>query len=92
MGVMHGPRRRRHHGGRTPLTVLIGRWPRPAGHGSRQAQALDQLHAEEMLAFVFADLVDRHDVRMIEVGGGLGFLTKTLHLGCPKPVAPPGSS
>ncbi len=34
-----------------------------------------------MLAFVFADFVDGHDVRMVEVGGGLGFGMKTLHIG-----------
>ena len=46
-------------GGRRAVGRGAGR-PAP-----RQAAALDQLHAEVVLALVLADLVDRHDVRVI---------------------------
>lgn len=73
------PRHRRHHVCSPPQLA-----PRPsplAPHPSpSQAAPLDQLHAEEVLAFVFADLVDRHDVRMVQVARCLGFSMKTLHV------------
>jgi hypothetical protein len=31
------------------------------------------LHREEVMALVGADRVDRHDVRMLDLGGGRGF-------------------
>ena len=37
-----------------------------------EATPFDQLHAEIMLPLMLADFVDRHDVRMVEVGGRLG--------------------
>ena len=43
-----------------------------------QVAAINQLHAEVVVAFVFADLVDRHDMRMIEVRGGFGFEAEAL--------------
>ncbi len=46
-----------------------------------QIAAVDELHAEIVLALVFADLVDWHDVGMVEVGGGFGFEAKTLEVG-----------
>jgi hypothetical protein len=36
-----------------------------------EAAAVHQLHGKEVLAGVFADLVDRHDVRVIQPGGRL---------------------
>ena len=45
-----------------------------------QAAPFDQLHAEVMLTLVFADFVDRHDVRMIEVGRRLGLLAEPAHV------------
>ena len=58
-----------------------GRWIAGELRGSlRQADAVDQLHAEVMLSVVRADLVDRHDVGMIEIGGRLRFLPKALHV------------
>src|SRR5262245_36829902 len=41
-----------------------------------QRAALHQFHAEEMVALLFANLEDRNDVRMIELGGSLGLDTK----------------
>ena len=46
-----------------------------------EAAALDELHAEIMLAVLGADLVDGQDVRVIEVGGGLGLGAKAAHVG-----------
>ncbi len=39
---------------------------------NRQVAAGDELHAEVMVTFVLAHLVDRHDVGMIEVGRRFG--------------------
>src|SRR5205823_3702807 len=41
-------------------------------HSLSQAGALDQLHAEILLALMLADFVNRNDVRMIQLGHGLG--------------------
>ncbi len=46
-----------------------------------EAGSLDQLHAEEMPSLVLADLVDRHDVRVVELGDGLGLILKSQQLG-----------
>ena len=45
---------------------------RSVGDLLRQALPLDEAHREIMLALVLADLEDRHDPRMIEVGRRLG--------------------
>ena len=42
----------------------------------RQVSAFDKLHAEEAAATMVANLVDRHNVRMVKVGYGLGFLAE----------------
>jgi len=47
----------------------------------RQTLALDELHAEILLALVLADFVDGHDVRMVELAGGLGLVMKADDLG-----------
>jgi hypothetical protein len=49
-----------------------------------EVAAVDQLHAEVVLALVFPDLVDRHDVRVVEPRGGLRLDAEALHvsLGC----------
>ena len=39
---------------------------------SGQARPVDEAHAEVVLPVVLADLVDRHDAGMVEVGRGLG--------------------
>ena len=49
---------------------------------SRQAAAVDQLYGKVILALVRADFVDRDDVRVVEVGGGLSLGLETLLLGC----------
>ncbi len=55
----------------------------------REAAALDPLHTKVIAALVFADLVDRHDVGMLQAGGGLGLVTKAFHfLGGGKPAFP----
>src|SRR5262245_64070824 len=60
--------RRGEHAGRTL----------PIRNPSRQRSAFNQLHAEVMLAVVFADFVNGNDVRMIEPRGSFGFRVKTL--------------
>ena len=47
----------------------LGHRQRSAGEASRQRLALVMRHRDERLAGVFADLVDRRDVRMIERAG-----------------------
>ncbi len=49
-------------------------------HVGRQVPALDELHAEVMVPFVLADLVDRHDVRVIEVRRGLRLQAEPLQV------------
>ena len=46
----------------------------------RQACPLHEPHAEEVLTVVLADLVDRHDAGMIEIGSGFGFQVEALDL------------
>ena len=63
-GVVHRPGRRSATSrGRAPRGSARSR---PASAG--QAAALDQLHREVRPAVVLADLVDRHDVRVVEAG------------------------
>jgi hypothetical protein len=47
---------------------------------SGEVAAGDELHREEVLPLVFADLVDRDDVGMIEVGCDLRLGPEALHL------------
>ncbi len=47
----------------------------------RQTAAINQLHAEIVLAFVRADLVNGQDVGVIEVGGRLGLGVEALNIG-----------
>ena len=49
-------------------------------HGVSKRTTLDKLHREEMLPFVFPDLVDRHNAPMIEPRSGFRFVSKTLHV------------
>ena len=72
MGMVHGAGDRRHQPGRGAEVLP------EAGQLILEAAAVDQLHAEEVLALVLADLVDRHDVRVVEVGRRLGLLAKPL--------------
>ena len=53
----------------------------PSARRWREALPLDEAHAEVMLALVLADLVDRHDAGMVEVGGGLGLGVEPLDVG-----------
>jgi hypothetical protein len=61
MGVMHRPR---HRGDELDRRTLLGE----VLDAPRQRTAVDQFHAEEGLAVLFADLVNGHDVGVIEVG------------------------
>ena len=59
---------------------LAGR-QRAVGQALGEALPLDEAHREVMLALVLADLVDRHDARMVEVGGRLGLGVEPLDVG-----------
>ena len=72
MSMVHGAGDRRHQPGRGAEVLPEAR------QFILEAAAVDQLHAEEMLAFVLADFVDLHDVRVIEVARRLGLLAKPL--------------
>ncbi len=72
--VMHRPRHRGQKLCRFPWIVL------EAIESVVQAAALHQLHAEEMLAVMLADFIDGHNVGMIEVARGLGFLVEAAHV------------
>ena len=83
MGMVDGAGHHRYHLRRTSVRQPL--LDAPDGKGAAllrlgQARAFDQLHAEEVLAFVFADLVDGHDIRMVEVGSSLGLSIKTPHV------------
>ncbi len=53
---------------------------RKAAGMRREIAAVDQLHAEVMMPLVHADLVDRHDVGMIQMRRGLSFQAKPLEV------------
>ena len=65
---------------RHQLGRLAGRQG-PFGQPLGQALPLDEAHAEIVLPLVLADLVDRHDARMIEVRRRLGLGVEPLHVG-----------
>src|SRR5262249_22528742 len=67
--------------------LAIRRWAFAPGNSLGQAAVLDQFHAEITLALVLANLVDGHNVRMVETGGCLSFGTKALHFGWSRQVA-----
>ena len=94
MGVMDRSGHRRQQRAAFRCSAMLAARTRslPCPFRRCQAAPLDQLHAEEVLAFVFADLIDGHDVRMIQVGGGLGFGAKALHVRRRSQFARPGSS
>ena len=57
-------------------------------HELSQVLAFDIIHREEVLAGVDADLVDGHDVRMLQNRGGRGFGLKAPHGGLRGKLAP----
>ena len=65
-------------GGRE-LGGLVGR-ERPLADEIGQALALDQAHREVRPRLMLADLVDRHDPGMVELGGGLGLGAEPANL------------
>lgn len=75
VGKMHGPRDQRQETGGPPNRQG------PAPDGLRQGTALDQLHGQEVLAVVLADVVDGNNVGMIQPRGGLSLHAKAPHFG-----------
>src|SRR5262249_13668080 len=70
VGVMHGASR-----GRREVRRRL--WiERSGGEPVGEALALDELHGEVAPAVVLADLVDRHDMRVVETGDGLGLVAE----------------
>lgn len=75
MGVMHragGPGQERGGGAGVPAQTR---------QGLREALAFHMAHGKIRPAFVFADFIDRHDVGMLQAGGGFGFRLEAAHLG-----------
>ena len=46
----------------------------------REVGAFDVVHREEVLSLVFSDLVDCHDVRMLQVGSRFGLGQEAPHI------------
>lgn len=59
-------------------------WQRSIPNGFRQRLTLDIFHAEVVLPFVFADFVNSHKARMVEMGrrGGLVLKSLNIRVGC----------
>ena len=74
MGVLDRFRDFHHQRGR------FTRRQRAIGHPLCEALALDEAHREIMLPLVLANLENRHDTRMIEVGRRLGFDVEAPHI------------
>jgi len=72
--VLHGPRDR----GQQAHALL--QLQAPATQPIGQAGALDVFHGEVVLAVDLAHVVDLHDVRMAQTGGGAGLLLEPLHV------------
>ncbi len=81
--IMHRPRHGRQQ---PPGRPEVRRKARPVGG---QAAVFEQLHAEVELTLVFADFVDRHDVRVVQVGDHFGLIAKALDLGRLGPATGP---
>ena len=62
------------------LLVFAAHGPRLMGQGLGQAAA-KQFHAEIGVPVVLAVLVDRHDVRVVQVGDRLRLVVKALYFG-----------
>ena len=75
MRVMHRLGHDGHEPGRRP------RLGRVMLHPSVKTGSTYQLHAEKVLPAALADLVNRHDVRVIELGDRLRFVLKSDQLG-----------
>ena len=59
----------------------LARGQRTVGKALGEALPLDETHLKVMLALVLANLVDRHDAGMVEVGGRLGLAVEPLDVG-----------
>ncbi|MCI0681723.1 MAG: hypothetical protein L0Y71_06440 [Gemmataceae bacterium] len=81
MGVMDRPR---HLGQQRDRGLRVSDKLRRA---PRQADAVDQLHAEVVLPFVFTDFIDRHNVRVVEIGRRFRLAMKPFDVGVAGQVA-----
>ncbi len=81
---------------RASVSTSCGRLPRRAsGVPSSllvQAAAVDELQREERPAVVLADLVDLHDVGVLQPGDGLGLGAEAGQVGLAGVARRPGSS
>ena len=91
--MVHGPSDCDHQARDTFLahSEVVTRWRRlsvwSGGHcvlvePLLEAATFDQPHAEVVLAVVFADLVDRHDVGVVQVRGRFGLCLESLDERC----------
>ena len=64
-----------------PIGQRLGHAQRPAPQALGQRLALQQLHGDEQLAAVLADLVELADVRMVDAGRGPGLAPEALARG-----------
>ena len=70
----------------------LARRLRRAGELLRQAAAVDELQGEEGPAVVLADLVDLHDVGVLQAGDGLGLGAEAGQFARRRRARRPGSS
>ena len=75
----------------TSRAAAAGSARSPASRSARLG-AVDQLHAEVVPAVVLADLVDRHDLRVVQVGDRLGLVAEPADFVVARPRARRGSS
>ena len=59
----------------------LSRGERAVDQALGEALALDEAHAEVVLALVLADLEDRHDAGVVEIAGGLGLEVEPQDVG-----------
>ena len=81
VGMVDGPRDDRHQSSRRPGVAMIFLEP------FREVSPFDKLHAEKAATALFGDLVNRHDIGMVEMGDCLGLVAKPSRI----VVAGPGS-
>src|SRR5438132_1586595 len=63
-----------------PASFVIAAVAPQVGNQLRQGLAFDKLHSVKMDAAIHADLVDRHDMRVVQLGRCLGLKLEALQL------------
>jgi hypothetical protein len=81
VGMVHGPGYSRHQLSSRPKVAVIFLEP------FREVSSFDKLHAEKAATALFGDLVNRHDIGVVEMGDRLGLVAKASRV----VVAGPGT-